>query len=165
MIARDTLHELFDYHYWARDRQLDACATLNQEQFLHPLESSFSSVRDTLAHLVGAEWLYLERWRGRPPRSMLPSEEFPTLQAVRERWREIERQLRDYLAGLSDRALGQPTHYTNLKGQAKTFLLWQTMYHLLNHQSYHRGQITTLLRMLGASPVPVDFYVYLDRQE
>jgi uncharacterized damage-inducible protein DinB len=45
------LQELFEYNYWARDRQLEACASLTQEQFLRPMNNSFPSLRDTLAHL------------------------------------------------------------------------------------------------------------------
>ena len=162
MIPLATVRELFDYNYWARDRQLESCALLSPEQFLRPLGSSFSSLRDTLAHLVGAEWVWLERWRGRSPRTLLPSEDFPTLTAVEERWRRVEADMRDYLAGLSEEALARPLTYTNLKGQTWTYALWQTLYHLTNHQSYHRGQVTTLLRQLGAQPTAVDFLLRLD---
>ena len=77
MVPLATLRELFAYNYWARDRQLEACAALTQEQFQRPLGNSFSSLRDTLAHLVGAEWVWLERWRGRSPRALPAAEEFP----------------------------------------------------------------------------------------
>src|SRR2546428_8695929 len=88
MISLTVLGELFDYNYWARDRQLEACATLTPEQFLRPLGNSFSSLRDTLAHLVGAEWIWLERWLGHTPRSM-PAWELTTTAAVERRWRAL----------------------------------------------------------------------------
>ena len=80
-----TLRELIDYNYWARDRQLQACASLSEDQFLRPLGGSFPAVRDTLAHLLAVEWIWLERWRGRSPRSLMAAEEFPTLAAITER--------------------------------------------------------------------------------
>jgi uncharacterized damage-inducible protein DinB len=55
MISLEVTRELFDYNYWARDRQLEACAVLTEEQLLRPMGSSFSSLRDTLAHLVAVE--------------------------------------------------------------------------------------------------------------
>jgi len=79
-ISLSVLKELFAHNYWARDRQLQACAALSGEQFLRPLGNSFPSVRDTLAHLLAVEWLWLERWRGRSPRVLLPSEDFPRWQ-------------------------------------------------------------------------------------
>ena len=166
MIALSTLRELFEYNYWARDRQLQACATLTQNQFLRPMGSSFSSLRDTLAHLVGAEWVWLERWRGRSP-TMLAAEEFaakkfPTLVTVQDRWRAVERDVREYLAGLTEEALTRPLTYINLKGETWTYPLWQTLFHVVNHQTYHRGQVTTLLRQLGAQPAQIDYLVAHD---
>ena len=52
------LNELFD------------CAGLTGDQFRRPLGNSFSSLRDTLAHLLAVEWLWLERWRGRSPQTL-----------------------------------------------------------------------------------------------
>lgn len=162
MVLLGTLRELFDHHYWARDRQLQACAALAQEDFLRPLGSSFSSLRGTLAHLVGVEWLWHERWRGRSPRSLPAAEELPTLAAVSERWRAVEREVREYLAGLSEEALEVPLTYVNVKGQTWTYPLWRTLLHVVIHQSYHRGQVATLLRQLGVRPAPVDFLVAHD---
>jgi len=162
MIPLQTLKELYEYNYWARDRQLAACAPLTREEFLRPLGSSFSSLRDTLAHLLGAEWIWLERWRGNSPRTILAAEEFPTREKIAERWREVERGMREYLGGLNEEALLRPLTYVNLKGETWTYALWQTLFHLVNHQSYHRGQVTTLLRQLGAQAVPVDYLVARD---
>jgi uncharacterized damage-inducible protein DinB len=177
MIPLSTFRELYDYNYWARDRQLEACAALSQEQFLRPLGSSFSSLRDTLAHLLGAEWIWLERWRGRSPQTLpgvpegLPfaetlrrwHEQFATVAAIRERWLGVERDLRQYLAGLDEPALGRELVYVNIQGQTWTYPLWRTLLHLVNHGTYHRGQVTTLLRQLGAKAPEVDFLVAHDQ--
>jgi uncharacterized damage-inducible protein DinB len=162
MIPLSTLRELFEYNYWARNRQIEACGTLTQEQFLRPMDNSFSSLRDTLAHLVGAEYLWLERWRGRSPRAMLAAEEFPTLAAVRERWGTVERGVSEYLAGLAEEVLTHPLSYVNLKGETWTYPLWQMLFHVVNHQTYHRGQVTTLLRQLGVQPAQTDYLIALD---
>jgi uncharacterized damage-inducible protein DinB len=166
MIPVDALRKLFDYNYWARDRQLEACSALTEEQFLRPMGNSFSSVRDTLAHLVAVEWIWLERWLGRSPTKLdgaeYAAETFPTLGTVRERWQRVESNMRSYLSGLQDSALERPLSYTNFKGERCTYPLWQTLFHLVNHQTYHRGQITTLLRQLGAAAPAIDFLVAQD---
>src|SRR5260370_13837675 len=130
MVPLATLRDLIEYNYWARDRQLEACAALSQEQFLRPLGSSFSSMRDTLAHLVAAEWVWLERWRGRSPAALPSAEEFPTLAKVAERWREVERDMREYLRGLKEEDLPRPLSYTNFAGATWTYPLWRAMLHL-----------------------------------
>jgi uncharacterized damage-inducible protein DinB len=162
ILTLEVLRELFDYNYWARDRQLEACAPLTEEQFLRPLGGSFSSLRDTLAHLVGVEWLWLERWQGRAPKALPPPEDLPTLAAVAGRWNVVESDMRSYLAGLTQEALGQPLTCIGTRGNTWTYPLWRMHIHLLNHQTYHRGQVTTLLRQLGAPPARVDFLVAHD---
>jgi uncharacterized damage-inducible protein DinB len=168
MIPLETLRELFDYNYWARDRQLDACAALADEQFLRPMGNSFSSVRDVLAHLIFAEWVWLERWLGRSPtqadKQQVAADKFPTLASVRERWSAIEGNMRLYLAGLDEQTLSRSLTYTNWRGQVCTYPLGQTMFHLANHQTYHRGQVTTLLRQLGAEAPAVDYLVMQDEK-
>jgi uncharacterized damage-inducible protein DinB len=156
------IREGVDHNYWARDRQLQTCASLSAEQFLRPVGGSFPSLRDTFAHMVAVEWIWLERWRGRSPKSLIPIHDFPTLAAVVERWGTVEREIREYLAGLDEAALGRPLTYINTQGEEWTYSLWRMAVHLLNHQSYHRGQVTTLLRMLGVQPPPVDFLVGQD---
>lgn len=166
MITLAALRELYDYNYWARDRQLDACSKLSEEQFLRPMGSSFSSLRDTVVHLLGAEWIWLERFCGRSPRS-IPSwlDQLRTLSSIVQRWANMELDMRKYLAEIDSEALARPLAYVNLQGQRWTYPLWQALLHVVNHQTYHRGQVTTLLRQLGATPVPVDFLVYFDLRE
>jgi uncharacterized damage-inducible protein DinB len=166
LIYRDTFLTLFEYNYWARDRQLKACASLTKEQFRRPIVSSFPSVQATLAHMVEAEWVWSERWYGRSP-TQRDAEEFapdtfPGLQTVRDRWHSVEDSVRRYLAALKDDQLTQALNYANRKGERWSYPLWQALFHLINHQTYHRGQVTTLLRQIGVTPEQVDYLVAHD---
>jgi uncharacterized damage-inducible protein DinB len=156
-VSLASLNELFDFNYWARDRQLHTCAGLSEEQFLRPLGNSFPSLRDTLTHLLAVEWLWLERWRGQSPRTLLAPSEFPTVAALSERWQTVEREMREYVAGLTEETLERPLTIVNTRGQEWTYPLHHMIQHLLHHQTYHRGQVTTLLRQLGVQPPKVDF--------
>ncbi len=166
MVPLPVLQTLYDYNYWARDQQLRACAALTEEQFLRPMGSSFSSLRDTLAHLVAAEWVWRERWNGHSPTreeaKAFAAETFPTLAVVEQRWRDGERETRDFLARLTPERLLESLNYTNLAGERWSYPLWQTLLHVVNHQTYHRGQVTTLLRQLGEQTVALDFLVAID---
>src|SRR5205814_8182759 len=86
------LRGLLDYHYWARDRMLDAVAVLTPDQYTRDLRSSFRSIRDTLVHLYSAEWAWYERWHGRSPSSPLDAGQFPAVEAFRAagkgKWRK-----------------------------------------------------------------------------
>ena len=157
-----TIREMTDHSYWARDQQLRACTGLDQELYQRPLGGSFPSLQETLAHLLAVEWLWLERWRGRSPAALVPAGEWPTLAAVSGRWDMVEREMRGYLDALDEGALERPLTYVNLHGERWTYPLWRMLMHLLNHQSFHRGQVTNLLRMLGVQPPRIDFLVGRD---
>src|SRR5216684_3307335 len=133
---------LYDFNAWANHRSLNAASSLTAEQFVKPMGSSFGSVRDTLGHIFGAEWIWLERFQGRSPASLPDTTQFKDVASLLERWME----------------------YKTLKYGVYSNPLWQSMQHLVNHGSYHRGQVTTLLRQLGAQPILTDLmHFYRER--
>jgi uncharacterized damage-inducible protein DinB len=156
MITPEDARILFTYDSWANRRTLDACAALSSEQFTRDLGSSFRSVRDTLAHIMGAQWIWLERFRGRSPSALLSTDEYPDVARLRTRWTEVQRELVAYVEGLSAADLDRSFDYRDLKGNAYSSVLGHTLQHLANHGTYHRGQVTTMLRQLGAKPVSTD---------
>jgi len=159
-----TVRLLFEYNAWANRRTLDACGTLTQEQFTRDLGSSFRSVRDTLAHILGAEWVWLERCQGRSPGALPAAEQFPTLASVNTRWTEIERNLLDLVARLSGEELARVHEFRTLKSGMYANALWQALQHVVNHSTYHRGQVAMLLRQSGAKPNFTDLiYFYRER--
>jgi uncharacterized damage-inducible protein DinB len=162
MVSLETLCELYDYSFWARGQQLAVCAALSEEQWIRPLGSSFDTLRDTLKHLIGADWVWLERFNGRSPRNVPWINDTQTLEKIQQRWLNIEQDLRAYLATLKLATLNSPLTYQNFKGETWSYPLWKCLVHLLNHETYHRGQVTMALRQLGAIPPPIDFLVYCD---
>jgi uncharacterized damage-inducible protein DinB len=143
---------LLDYHYWARDRVLAAAEALTPDQFTRDLGNSFSSVRDTLVHLFSADWVWCTRWEGGSPRAMLDPATFPDLASIRAAWTEHEHKVRTVLTQLGENGIDRVIEYRLFSGQASAQPFWQLLQHVVNHGSYHRGQITTMLRQLGAAP-------------
>lgn len=155
---------LYDYNAWANRRALDAASVLTKEQFTKPLGSSFASVRDTLAHICGAEWVWLERFQGRSPASLPDSAQYDDVGSLREKWAEQEARLLAFVGKLTQEDLNRVMEYKTLKFGVYRNPLWQSMQHLVNHGTYHRGQITTLLRQLGAQPILTDLmHFYRER--
>ena len=155
--AEDAL-ALVDYHYWARDRMLDAVAVLTPEQYTKDLGNSFSSVRDTVVHTYGAEWIWYQRWAGASPRAFPDAALCPDVATVRTAWTAHEEKLRLFTAALGSRGeLDRVFEYRLLNGDQSTSVFRHMLQHLVNHASYHRGQVTTMLRQLGApAPEPQD---------
>jgi uncharacterized damage-inducible protein DinB len=163
MDTRD-FRNLYRYDSWANHRTLESCAQLTPEQFTRNLGSSFDSVRDTLVHIFGAEWIWLERWHGRTPTGLPVAADFPDLESVRRRWAEIERDLVDYIASLTQEDLQRVLEYKTTAGVAYSQPLRHCLQHLANHSTYHRGQIATLLRQLGAKATPTDLIAFYREQ-
>jgi len=158
------IRQLYDYNGWADRRILAIASKLTNEDFIRPMSNSFSSVRDTLAHILGAEWIYLERWQGRSPKALLDAATFPDVQSLESRWETLAYDQTQFIEALTPQRLVQELAYVNLRGERYSYPLWQQMVHVVNHSSYHRGQITTLVRQLGAEAVSTDFLVYYDEK-
>jgi uncharacterized damage-inducible protein DinB len=161
----EEMRSLCDYNTWANHRELDAAGALTPEQFTKSLGSSFSSVRDTLAHICGAEWIWLERFQGRSPTSLPDTSQFNDVASLRAHWDELEARLRKFVRSLKQTDLDRTLEYKTLKFGVYKNPLWQSMQHVVNHGTYHRGQITTMLRQLGAQPVLTDLmHFYRERE-
>ena len=143
---------MLEFHYWARDRVLDAAAQLTPEQYTRDLGGSFRSIRDTLVHLLSAESNWLQRWRGTSPTSMLDPVEYPDVATLRTAWTTQEAQVRAFLASTDDRSVARAIDYKTLDGRPFTSAFWEMLHHVVNHGTYHRGQVQTMLRQLGAAP-------------
>ena len=60
--------------------------------------------------------------------------------------------MRAFVDGLGESGIARVFEYKLLSGQAGASPFWQMLQHVVNHASYHRGQVTTMLRQLGAAP-------------
>lgn len=158
------IRELYAYNRWANQRALSAAARLDNAAFLRNLGNSFSSVRDTLAHILGAEWIWLERWHGRSPVALLSAADFTSTQSLEAGWQTVESERSRFIEALTPARLQGEIAYTNRRGERYAYPLWQQMVHVVNHSTYHRGQITTLLRQLGAEAVATDLLEYYDEK-
>jgi uncharacterized damage-inducible protein DinB len=147
---------------WANEKMLGVASKLSPEQFTRDLKSSHRSVRDTLAHTLAAEWIWIERWKGTSPKALLTAADFPTVESLSTRWSQVEKDYTEFFNGLTDDSLGDVIAYTNTRGEEWRYPLISMIQHLMNHSTYHRGQVTTMLRQLGADVTPVDLLVFMD---
>lgn len=156
----ETIRLLCDYTRWADARAFDAVSRLAPEAWTKDLGSSLKSARDTMVHIVSAQWIWISRWKGEVPKGMWAPAEYPTQASIREKWEPLSAELAAFVAKQTEESLAKPLTYKNLKGDTFSYPLGQLMLHLVNHSTYHRGQVTTLLRQLGAQPSSTDLVVY-----
>ncbi len=158
----DDIRTLYSYNWWATHLLLEASRPLSASAFTRDLRTSHGSLRGTLVHTLWAEWIWLQRWRGTSPKQMFRQDQFPDVDAIEARWAEVERDRGDFIAGLTDEHLLARISYENLEGQRWEYALGHMMQHVVNHSTYHRGQVVTLLRQLGQRSPATDFLVFFD---
>lgn len=161
MLEKEDLGRLLEYTVWANHRVLRPVATLTVAEFKRDLGSSHGGVRGTLTHMVSTEWVWLERWKGVSPRSRMDESEFRDVLAIRDRWTSIEKHREAWFQELRPSDVAEVVRYKS-RDLSYEAPLWQLVQHVVNHATYHRGQITTMLRLLNARAVNTDM-VYWDR--
>lgn len=153
---------LFDFDAWATDRMFSAVEKLTPEQYARDMESSFGGIRGTLAHIHFANWIWMERWKGNSPTAPPVSEaELDTFSTLKERWLGLRSEVRRFIEDLTEDKLQSPYPYKTMDGSPNAQVLADQMQHVVNHSSYHRGQVITMLRQLGASGIGTDFISYI----
>jgi len=153
---------LFRYNTWADRRILDALANLPEDIVLRDLGSSHGGLHGTMLHVVFAQNVWLLRWKGEPiDAAFQVQKNSPTLASVREAWERTGEETARFFAGkLSDAFLAETFEMRNSKGESFVHAYGDSMIHLVNHSSYHRGQIAGMMRQLGVRPPGTDYIIY-----
>jgi uncharacterized damage-inducible protein DinB len=155
---RDVLRIQLEYSFHASGQVLASLERVPEEDLRRALGNSHGGLLDTLIHIYGADRIWLSRVAGRPRTRLFdPGEEW-TLQTLRHDWADVRRQWLDWLDSVED--VRARLAYRNLAGEPFDVELWQVVFHVVNHGTYHRGQITTMLRQLGYVPAPTDLHTF-----
>lgn len=159
---KQDIHILYQYNQWANAKILNTAAHVTQDQYLAPASFPHGGLRGTLVHALFAEWIWRNRWEGTSPTRRLKPEEFPTIESLRTRWLEEEKQLMDFVDRVTDEKLDNTFSYTNTSGKPLTKILWQAMAHLVNHGTQHRTEAAAILTDFGHSPGDIDLIYFLE---
>jgi uncharacterized damage-inducible protein DinB len=158
------LIQLFDYNSWANKKILDQAAKLTEAQLSEPQLPGFSpgSMKATLVHTVGAEWLWRMRMQSGTSPSALPRpEEFPTFASIAVRYAEEAQAMHDFVAALSDAQLQEARQYKTLDGTPRQSIVQNCLTHVVFHGMQHRSECAVLLTNYGFSPGNIDLIFFL----
>ena len=161
----DAVRTLYRFSAWATARILDHAARLRADELAKPSGASFGTVRETLVHIMAAQLIWLSRWQGTSPTSLLDAREFPDVASIRARWSRLEADTQRFVAGVTDADLAKVVEYRNTRGERWAYPLWQQLVHQVNHATQHRGEVAAALTELGHSPGDLDFLIFIDETE
>jgi uncharacterized damage-inducible protein DinB len=158
--------KIWSYNQWANRRILATCARISADQFTASRPCSFGSLRGTLVHIYGAEFVWRQRCQEGVSPSSLPSENgFTNLEMLGSAWELEMQRMHAYLAALDPAELDHHIVYRSTKGVSFTSPLWYIVTHLVNHGTQFRSEAGMILTSLGVSPGDMDLIFFLRENE
>ncbi len=151
---------LLAWTVWADTQHVRALAAVDPAHLSVETGSSFGSLLGTAAHILGAEWLWMARFRGEAPDRLPGIEDWPDLASLEAGFAELHAEVQFFLASLTAEQLAGELEYFGTTGEVRRQPLWQPVLHLVQHSTYHRGQLATLSRQLGYAVPPTDLVAW-----
>lgn len=168
------LQLLAGYNQWMNHKLLATAATLPEEAITQDRGAFFSSILGTFNHLAVADTIWLSRFAQLPSASTIlqpllarPAPkaldeamfaDIPSLQVYRA-W--LDDLIIQFASRISNEELDSNLSYANMKGIWSSRNMYALLIHFFNHQTHHRGQITTLLFQAGADPGTTDLFALI----
>jgi uncharacterized damage-inducible protein DinB len=159
MTVKD-LERRFDYSYWANRKLFAVIARLTPEEFTRNVAGSWGSIRNTLVHVMSAEWGWIARSGGPPRGAQLNADDYPTFDSVLEQWTIVEGYAREFLGTLADADLDRVVEFTIPQIGTHALTVGEMLQHATTHGVHHRGQLALLVRVLGHTPGNFDLLFY-----
>jgi uncharacterized damage-inducible protein DinB len=149
--TKDYFIELAGYINWADDTAMDWLTQINDEQWNQAAVSSFDSVKQTALHMVSAKKIWLDFWTNAPNPVYLSSEFKGTKEDLIVTWKKASEDLMHFIEDYPVENYNKVLTIKKPNGRLSTMEFRKTFPHMVNHSSYHRGQLVTLLRQAGFS--------------
>ena len=159
-MMHDDLASLYAFNRWADSRVVHALRALDEEQYGRELGGGWPSVRATFVHVAGATWAWTERIAGRDCTKLHTVELLPHLEDAVTVLNEAHDRLDGIVAAATPERKNETFVWKNLAGAEKKAPFWVILRHDVNHESYHRGQISSMVKRLGAKPIATDLVLW-----
>ena len=165
----DYCRALARYNRWMNDKLYGVAAKLTDEERKRDRGAFFRSIQGTLNHLLLADRVWMGRftgvdlhgdWLGPGGIRALDQELYADFEELRRERQKMDAEIVAWVGSLTAEKLAAPLLYTR-KGRTYDHPLWWSVAHLFNHQTHHRGQVTTLLMQAGHDPGVTDLIAML----
>jgi uncharacterized damage-inducible protein DinB len=162
MMSPELCRQHIAYNAWATNRLLNAASHLTEDQLQRDFGTADKSVAETLLHLFRSERVWLHRLHGKSQPFSQPGD---TWEAANAEWPALQGRWTEWASNASAEALAGTMHYSDLKGNPRSNLVWETVLHVVNHGTHHRGQVSGFLRALGGTPPSLDYAAFVRERD
>ncbi|NCT73115.1 MAG: hypothetical protein GXC78_01180 [Chitinophagaceae bacterium] len=153
------LIKLIDFNAWANTRIAERVQELPQELFVQHTGGSFPSIKATMRHLLEADWRWLHRWKGHAKVAIPDHWQTEDAISLIQLWLPVQQEMKSAILEWPSLGLEQVAIITQ-NNLSLNMSLADSVFHTVNHGSYHRGQLINMLRMLGQEAVQMDYLIY-----
>jgi len=162
-MSPEFVRTLARYNHWMNEKLYGLAAKLNDEERKRDRGAFFKSIHGTFNHLLVADRVWLARFKGEPAPDgfmaagirSLDQELYEDFEQLRRERALTDAELSAWVGGLTENQLAGPFSYRR-RGQPQEHPLWWALAHAFNHQTHHRGQLTTLFTQSGIDPGVTD---------
>jgi uncharacterized damage-inducible protein DinB len=166
------------YNRWMNEKLYAVCGSLDDAELARDRGAFFGSIRGTLNHLLLADRVWMSRFTGDPARfashdasgskvevTSLRDVLYPNFEDLKRERERTDAEILAWVTELEDAKLLETLHYETLSGVPQAHPGWWAIGHFFNHQTHHRGQVTTLLMQAGRDPGVTDLLAMIRAEE
>ncbi|NNM88656.1 MAG: hypothetical protein HKL95_09070 [Phycisphaerae bacterium] len=139
---------------------MGAAAVIAETPYYAARDFSAGSLHKLLVHAMAAQWVWLSRWRGGSIYRLQDVPDYPTRESLLTRWPMVHEELATFLRAQTPQTLEGPLAYRNNRRDSVTLPLGELILHCLDHGTYHRGQINSMIKLAGGTPVSLNYYQF-----
>jgi uncharacterized damage-inducible protein DinB len=152
-MTKQYFKEIAEYNLWANNIVCSWLEQINDEQWNKEIISSFNSIQETVLHMISAEKAWIERFKKNPQTVWIQSSFKGTKEEHIKLWKETSEEFKSIVDAFDENDLDKNLDFKRLNGDAYSMPYYQLFAHVVNHATYHRGQLVTMLRQAGFSNV------------
>lgn len=160
MINAEYCRVMADYNLWMNTRLFELCRSIDDAERKSDRGAFFGSIHRTLNHILYGDLAFMSRFTGNP--AVVPELGVELHDDFDELWQSrssLDKRILDWSSTLTANWLEEELTYTSkVDGLTRTVPRWVLVVHMLNHQTHHRGQITTILSQMdldvGTTDIP-----------
>ena len=149
------------YNLWADDLLMKTLEALPEDILRKETGSSFGNIYNTVFHLMETETIWFQRLQLAEPVLAPQKDSGENFMELSKKLSAVSKQWSDWISEATENKLNHVFGYQNSKKEFFKQPVWQVVMHVFNHQTFHRGQIITMMRQTGVDKIPAtDFIVF-----
>jgi len=162
---KELLQEYGAYNLWADKVLLDKLAHLPAEILHKQMESSFPNIYQTLVHMMEAESVWLQRLKLQEHIQFPEKDPEENFEELSKKLLALSKQWSEWINDANEKNIIHVFGYYNSKKEFFKQPVYEMLLHVFNHQTYHRGQIVTMLRQNKIDKIPATDFIVFSRKK